>query len=71
MEQVKIDLFEIQATRSECFGLAGELELLFKELEAGRIPDDLDTVKARTVAKLKNRGKRLIQLEETAKGGDV
>jgi hypothetical protein len=63
MEKMTVFKFDIQSTRSECFGLSDELENLFKSLKNGKIPDDLDIIEQRTVGKLRRRGQRLLQIE--------
>lgn len=63
MEKMTVFKFDIQSARSECFGISDELELLFKSLKNGDIPDDLDVIEQRTIGKLRRRGKRLLEVE--------
>lgn len=64
MEEITIHKFELQSTRSDCFVVVSELDELFKVLESGEIPEDLERFKRYTVNRLRRRHSRLLELEE-------
>ena len=63
MEEITINKFEIQSASTDCFIAVTELEKLFGSLEAGEIPEDLETVKRFPLHRLRKRHSRLLEVE--------